>query len=161
MASIVPQDVAPVSWAQRAAQALHEAGFRRGGARQEVIDLLSRQRCALSALEIEAALAERERGASRASVYRVLDELEGLKLVGRVEVGTGIVRYEAAHPHGDHHHHHLVCDDCGTVSPFSDEELERTIHRVAERVPFVVSEHEIVLHGSCGACADSGAPALA
>jgi Fur family ferric uptake transcriptional regulator len=41
------------------------------------------------------------------------------------------------------------------VTPFEDAELERTIDRVARRVTFEVAEHEIVLHGSCGACRDA------
>ncbi len=137
-------------WAAGAASRLADAGYRRGGARQAVIELLAAQRCALSALEIEEALRGSARGVARASVYRVLDELEALKLVSRIEVGQGIARYE---PHGAHHHHHLVCDDCGTVVPFEDEELERTIDRVARRVAFDVAEHDIVLRGSCADCA--------
>ncbi len=140
-------------WVDHAAQSLAEAGKRRGGARQAVVALLGRQACALSALEIEEALrADGGRPVARASIYRVIDELEQLRLVTRIEVGHGISRYEAVHPDGHHHHHHLVCDDCEKVIPFADEELERTIHRVADRVAFDVAEHEIVLHGSCGDC---------
>lgn len=140
------------SWEERAAERLAQAGYRRGGARRAVIGLLAAQPCALSALEIEEALGRTERQVARASVYRVLDELEQLKLVSRIELGQGISRYEALHPHGAHHHHHLVCDDCGTVIPFEDAELERTIARVARRVAFDVAEHDIILHGSCGDC---------
>lgn len=143
---------ASAPWAEQAADRLTQAGYRRGGARQAVIDLLAGQPCALSALEIEEALRTSSRQVARASVYRVLDELEQLKLVTRIEVGQGISRYEALHPHGAHHHHHLVCDDCGEVIPFEDDELERTIDRVARRVAFDVAEHDIVLHGSCGPC---------
>ena len=144
------------AWAERATGRLADAGYRRGGARQAVVDLLASQPCALSALEIEEALRSSARQVARASVYRVLDELEQLKLVARIEVGQGITRYEALHPHGAHHHHHLVCDDCGEVIPFEDEELERTIDRVARRVTFDVAEHDIVLHGSCGDCRTPG-----
>jgi Fur family ferric uptake transcriptional regulator len=141
-----------LDWADHASERLADAGYRRGGARTAVVDLLGRQTCALSAFEIEEALRGANRRVGRASVYRVLDELEQLKLVAKIEVGQGISRYEPLHPGGHHHHHHLVCDDCGNVIPFEDEELERTIHRVAERVTFDVAEHEIVLHGSCGDC---------
>lgn len=140
-------------WAQHAADRLAAAGYRRGGARQAVIDLLDRQPCALSALEIEDRLRDGQRRVARASVYRVLDELERLKLVQRLELGQGITRYERHHPEGHHHHHHLVCDHCGTVLPFEDDGLEKAIDRVARRVTFDVAEHEIVLHGTCADCA--------
>lgn len=142
-----------LDWADHASEKLSVAGYRRGGARAAVIDLLGKQACALSAFEIEEALRTAGgRPVARASVYRVIDELEQLKLISRIEVGHGISRYEAVHPDGHHHHHHLVCDDCEKVIPFEDDELERTIHRVADRVAFDVAEHEIVLHGSCGDC---------
>jgi Fur family ferric uptake transcriptional regulator len=140
-----------VDWADHASDELARAGYRRGGARTAVVDLLARQPCALSALEVEEALRVGRRRVARASVYRVLDELERLKLVQRIDVGQGIMRYEALRP-GGRHHHHLVCDQCGEVIPFADDELEQTIDRVARRVTFDVAEHEIVLHGACGDC---------
>jgi Fur family ferric uptake transcriptional regulator len=140
------------AWEEHAEQALTRAGRRRGGARRALLQLLGRESCALSAIEIEELLRRDGRSVSRASIYRVLDELEGLHLVQRVETGQAMVRYERVAGHGEHHHH-LVCDSCGAVMPFSDTALERAIERVSERVPLAVSEHEIVLHGACSDCA--------
>jgi Fur family transcriptional regulator, ferric uptake regulator len=142
-------------WVQRAEAALTAAGHKRGGARRAVLELLDRQACALTALDIEDALSDRSRTrrVSRASVYRILDELERLRLVQRVETGQPMVRYERVHGH-EEHHHHLVCDECGLVMPFSDAGLERAIDKLSEIVPLAVSEHEIVLHGACRDCRD-------
>lgn len=148
-------------WIERAEATLAAAGHRRGGARRALLELLNAQECALSAQEIEDALrATTEAGAgrgarrvSRASVYRILDELEQLRLVQRVETGQAMVRYERVCEHAEHHHHHLVCDECGVVMPFSDPGLERAIETLSRRVPMNVSEHEIVLHGACEDCA--------
>jgi Fur family ferric uptake transcriptional regulator len=138
-------------WSEVAETRLAEAGFRRGGGRTAVVGLLDEQTCALSAYEIEAKLREGGRSVARATVYRVLDQLEGLGLVTKIDVGQGIARYEANRP-GEDHHHHMVCARCGEVIPFADDELEATIDRVAARVTFDVSEHEIVLHGACADC---------
>jgi Fur family transcriptional regulator, ferric uptake regulator len=142
------------SWTERAEARLTAAGHKRGGARRAVLELLDSQTCALTALEIEDALRTRgqSRRVSRASVYRILDELERLRLVQRVETGQAMVRYERVHG-GEEHHHHLVCDRCGLVMPFSDAGLERAIDRLSKSVPLTVSEHEIVLHGACRDCA--------
>jgi Fur family ferric uptake transcriptional regulator len=138
-------------WVTRAERALSHAGYRRGGARRAVLDLLNEQTCALSALEIEDILRAGERRVSRASIYRILEELERLGAVQRVEIGQGLVRYEALR--GDTgHHHHLVCDHCGALLPFSDPDLERAIKRLSGRVPLTVSDHEVVLHGACADC---------
>jgi Fur family ferric uptake transcriptional regulator len=137
---------------QHAERALAEAGYRRGGARRALLELLDAQSCALTAIEMEDELRGAGRRVSRASVYRILEELERLRLVQRVETGQAMVRYERVGQH-DEHHHHLVCDGCGLVMPFSDPGLERAISSLSERVPLAVSEHEIVLRGSCRDCA--------
>jgi Fur family ferric uptake transcriptional regulator len=141
------------TWADRAEATLAAAGRKRGGARRAVLELLSSQTCALTAPEIEQALSAEDRRVSRASVYRILEELERLRLVVRVETGQAMVRYERAPGSAEEHHHHLVCDSCGLVMPFSDDALERAIGELSERVPLTVSEHEIVLHGACNTCA--------
>jgi Fur family transcriptional regulator, ferric uptake regulator len=141
------------AWIERAEAALASAGHRRGGARRAVLELLDAQRCALTAVEIEDRSRGAERRVSRASVYRILEELERLRLVQRVDTGQAMVRYERAGEH-EEHHHHLVCEDCGLVTPFSDEALERAISSLSRRVPLSVSEHEIVLRGSCSECSE-------
>jgi len=142
------------SWVDRAEATLAASGRKRGGARRAVLELLDRQECALTAVEIEDALRAggAGRNVSRASVYRILDELERLRLVQRVETGQAMVHYERVHEH-DQHHHHLVCDECGLVMPFSYSALELAIGELSEKVPLKVSEHEIVLHGACRDCA--------
>ena len=147
------------AWVHDAEARLSASGRKRGGARRAVLELLAREPCALSAPDIEDALrASRSRPVSRASVYRILDELEQLRLVQRVEVGQAMARYERACD-AHEHHHHLVCDECGIVTPFSDPALERAITDLSERVPLAVSEHEIVIHGACGACVARASPA--
>jgi Fur family transcriptional regulator, ferric uptake regulator len=136
------------TWADHASERLAAAGYRRGGARRAVLELLGAQDCALTAHEIEDALRAAGRRVGRASIYRVLDELERLGLASRVELGLGIARYEAV----ARHHHHVVCDTCGDVAPFTDDELERVIGRVAGRMPFDMSAHDVTLHGACANC---------
>lgn len=141
------------TWVEHAEATLAAAGHKRGGARRALIELLAAQQCALTAQEIEDALRhDGARRVSRASIYRVLDELERLRLVQRVEIGQAMVRYERTSAQAEHHHH-LVCDECGTVMPFSDPQLERAIEALSEHVPLAVSDHEIVLRGACRDCA--------
>jgi Fur family ferric uptake transcriptional regulator len=138
-------------WTVQALDALAAAGFRRGGARQAVVELLGRQNCCLSAQEIFDRLRKARRPVGIASVYRALEALAELRLVKRVETGDGIARYEPAAGDGEHHHH-LVCRDCGKVEAFSDSRLERAIDRVAGGLGYSVEEHEVVLLGACANC---------
>jgi Fur family transcriptional regulator, ferric uptake regulator len=147
------RDESPGTWVERAEATLTAAGRKRGGARRAMLELLDGERCALTAVQIEDALRRGgRRGVSRASIYRILDELEDLRLVQRVETGQPMVSYERVCDSSEHHHH-LVCDECGLVMPFSDADLERAIEKLSEEVPLAVSEHEIVLHGACRDCA--------
>ena len=136
------------TWSERAIAAFSEAGFRSGGGRRQVIALLGQEDCALTALEID----ERLPDAGRATVYRALDQLEGLGLVQRVDVGGDAAAYERVDPSG--HHHHIVCERCGRVIAFEDERLEKAIVALAKRPDFKVSSHEVTLRGECARCRD-------
>jgi Fur family ferric uptake transcriptional regulator len=139
------------SWSAQALASLRSAGYRGGGARTRVLDLLGRQDCLLSAQEIFDTLRREGRPVGIASVYRVLDVLAELGLVQRLDLGEGLARYEAVRQGGDHHHH-LVCDECGKVEAFVDQPLERALSDVGGRVGYAVGTHDVLLRGSCGDC---------
>jgi Fur family ferric uptake transcriptional regulator len=143
----------PQTWEERALGALHGAGFRRGGARTAVIEALARHDCAVTALDLEEELRDREAGVGRASVYRALEQLEQLGLVQRIEVCRGTAGFERIDPTG-HHHHHAICRDCGRMVPFEDQSLEKALAEVAGGMSFDVTEHDVVLRGRCDRCAD-------
>ena len=141
-------------WAEHAREVLQRAGHQKGAARDTLIELLSRQDCALSALEIEDALRTARGGTrpvGRASGYRVLDLLQDHDLVNRLDLGDGVARYEIIDPAGEHHHH-MVCDQCGQLVPFHDPALERSITLLSDRLGFRTKDHEVTLHGECPDC---------
>jgi Fur family ferric uptake transcriptional regulator len=109
--------------------------------------MLGQERCALTALEIDRKLP----GVGRATVYRSLEQLEGLGLIRRVDVGGDASGYERVDPGGEHHHH-IVCEHCGRVIAFEDERLEEAIAALASRPDFKVSSHEVTLRGECANC---------
>jgi Fur family transcriptional regulator, ferric uptake regulator len=140
------------AWVEHALVALGDAGYHRGGARLAVVELLARQDCAMTAIEIDDRLRAADQAIGRASVYRTLEQLEELKLVHRLDMGRGMASYERIEPTGEHHHH-VVCEQCGRVEPFEDPGLERAIGRLEGRVGFEISAHEVVLRGRCPRCA--------
>lgn len=140
----------PRSWTEHAQRELHRAGHRTGGARAEVLGLLSRQDCCLSAQEIHDVLREDGRTVGLASVYRALDVLAQLDLVHRID-RDGTAAYEPADPSGEHHHH-AICDSCGKMDAFEDPALERLIDDLGARLGYEVGAHDVVLRGSCPDC---------
>jgi Fur family transcriptional regulator, ferric uptake regulator len=153
-AAVSPRRKSRTEWAEHALEELKREGHRSGGARAAVIELMARQECCVTAQEIFDGLRAERRDVGIASVYRTLDLLTRMGLVRRVELADA-AGYEAAHPGGEHHHH-LVCERCGKVSVFEDEELERAIERlegrIAGRLEHTVGGHDVVLRGACADC---------
>jgi Fur family transcriptional regulator, ferric uptake regulator len=141
------------SWEERALERLQAGGFRRGGARTAVIEELAKHDCAVTALDLEEELRGRDVAVGRASIYRALEQLEGLGLVQRIEVCRGTAGFERVDPTG-HHHHHAICRDCGRMVPFEDSSLEKALEQVAGTMSFDVTEHDVVLRGTCEHCAN-------
>jgi Fur family ferric uptake transcriptional regulator len=140
-----------MKWAEEALSALGAAGHRTGGARRAVVEQLSKENCCVTAQEIADSLRVEGSTVGIASVYRALDALQKVGLVQRVEVGEGGARYEPVVPGGEHHHH-VVCDRCGRISPFSDDGLERAIDRLGRKLGHRVSAHEVLIRGHCARC---------
>jgi Fur family ferric uptake transcriptional regulator len=138
-------------WTEHTLRTLAQAGHRASEPRSEVIDAIAGLGCAVTAREIATVLREQGSGVGLASIYRALELLDRLGLIKRFDVGEGVARYEPAHPSGEHHHH-IVCDSCGTVEAFEDEALETAIHSLSDRVDFSVAQHDVTLHGECPAC---------
>jgi Fur family transcriptional regulator, ferric uptake regulator len=139
------------AWATDARGRLTAAGQRIGAARAAVIDFLAEQECCRGAQEIHEALTGRGSEIGLASVYRAVDSLVDCGALQRIDVGDGIARYEPVRI-GHGHHHHLVCDGCGKLEPFHDDELERAIEAVERGTGFAVATHDVVLRGACADC---------
>lgn len=103
----------------------------------------------LSAAEAHRLAARRVRGIGIATVYRNINRLLADRLLAAVDLPGHPPRYEL--PGGGHHHHFLClrCDrlyDVGGCPP----SLRRGL-----RNGFRVDGHEVVLYGTCAACAGS------
>ena len=139
------------SWAETTLASIHSRGHRNGGARRAVVELLGHQDCCLTAQEIFDRLRAKGRRVGIASVYRILEQLTRDGFVQRIDIGAGTSRFEPIHADGEHHHH-LVCDDCGRVEAFADDELERALGKVEQRTGYAVAGHDVVLRGACSHC---------
>jgi Fur family ferric uptake transcriptional regulator len=142
---------AQIAWLDRAGDELKRAGFRAGGARAAVLELLAEQDCCLTAQEIFDRLREGGRRVGIASVYRALDVLTGMGLVQRLDMGEGVARFEPVHADGDHHHH-VVCASCGKVAPFEDAALEDAVEGLGAKLGYELDGHDVVLRGACPDC---------
>lgn len=140
-----------VDWIEHAQATLERDGYRLSAPRSAVVGCLADLGCSVTAKEIGDRLRERGEDIGVASIYRTLDLLDSLRLARRVDAAEGVARYEPIDPSGEHHHH-IVCESCGEVSPFEDGELERAIERLSARVDFAITAHDVTLRGECPDC---------
>ena len=88
-------------------------------------------------------------GVGRATVFRTIKLLQELEMMCRVPLEDGTARYQVSE--GDHHHH-LVCRTCGSLTEFSDPEIDARIAEQARARGFSLQGHSLELYGLCRAC---------
>ncbi len=89
-----------------------------------------------------------------ATVYRTIQVLSELKLIDKLNLNDGFVRYEIGKGSKEdcHHHHHLICVNCGQVFTFQDDLLENLEQKIEATMDFQVLNHEVKLFGICSTC---------
>lgn len=89
-----------------------------------------------------------------ATVYRTIQLLSDLNLIDKLNLDDGYVRYEIGRKNCEecHHHHHLICLECGNIYAFQDDLLENLEERIKETLGFEVEDHEVKLYGHCKEC---------
>jgi Fur family ferric uptake transcriptional regulator len=88
-------------------------------------------------------------GPGLATVYRTLQALEQAGLARTFPAGEGELAYKLCHPN---HHHHLVCERCGTVVEIPSCEVEAWATELAKKRGFQVTSHQADVYGLCAAC---------
>ena len=109
----------------------------------------------LSVEDIERRLREEEERIGKATIYRTLDLLVRSKLVEEHDFGEGFKRYEhrlSRQPV----HEHLICLECGEVTEFRSEEVERVESRVTNEYGFTPARHRLEIYGLCRDCRSAG-----
>ncbi|MGA0970078.1 MAG: Fur family transcriptional regulator [Ilumatobacteraceae bacterium] len=99
-------------------------------------------------------------GLAQSSAYRNLTILAEVGVVRRLVHGGDHARWELAEELTGHHHH-LVCDLCGTVVdvelPVEVESLmDRAFDAVAAAAGFEVDHHNVDILGRCADCRVTG-----
>ena len=83
------------------------------------------------------------------TVYRTLDLLEELGLVSHAHLGHGAPTYHLA---DRHHHLHLVCRDCGSVTEADVDVAEPLVRRLHDRFGFDTDMKHFAIFGRCRTC---------
>jgi len=87
-----------------------------------------------------------------ATIYRTLELLSELEVLHKMDFGDGCSRYEINETSVPHHHHHLICLECGKVKEFEGDLLETLEAMVAEKSNFRIVDHQLKFYGYCQEC---------
>lgn len=124
----------------------HKYGYRLTKQRQILLESLTDY--PQSIVQIKQTLDQKHINIDQTTVYRSLDCLVKLGLVGKTRFGDNTSKFELL---DNHHHHHLVCEKCGIVEdiPLNDEKM---ISDIGRRTKFKITRHSLEFFGICEKC---------
>ncbi len=127
---------------------LKQNNLRVTSARTLILEILSTSAQPVDISYLHQQIKETKTSCDQATIYRTLEQLVKADIVKQIDFREGKYRYEIK---GDHHHH-LVCQKCGTIVPVYDQCLALTEETIAQKYQFLVSEHHLEFFGLCSSC---------
>jgi len=128
---------------------LAEHGYRVTEGRVELLTLLRNSLEPLTASEIHLRM---NHSIDKATLYRALEDFVVSKIVAKVNLQDGVAYYELLHL--DHHHHHIVCENCGKIEDIESCDqvsLQKKVLRSSKHFK-IVNSHSLEFFGLCHAC---------
>lgn len=129
---------------------LQDKGYRITRVRKEVVKIFSDSGVPLSANQIEEMLSQVGLSVNKATIYRELQFLLVNGYLVEVYLHPNEVSYESSELK---HHHHLVCDACGSIDNVTNcltRELEEEVYK---KKGFKIERHTLEFYGICADCA--------
>ena len=126
------------------------SGTRRPTRQQAAVaEMLGRSEEFTSAQTVHARLREAGEGVGLATVYRALQSMVEAGTVDVLRTDDGEAVYRAC---STHHHHHLVCRQCGRTVEVEGPAVERWADAVAAENDFSDVTHTLEIFGTCADC---------
>ena len=125
-------------------QALDELDYRNTAPRREVAKAIAGRERHFAAEE----LVEQLPDVGRATVFRCLKLWEQTGMLCRVIVDKSF-RYQLSH---QGHHHHLVCEECGSSEDLKNSDIEDKLQSAAKAHHFQMKGHWVEVYGRCRNC---------
>src|SRR5260221_11898297 len=128
---------------------LRERGLKSTGQRDDIARVFFELRRHISAEELYAEVKKVNPHVGYATIYRTLKLLKECDLLFERHFDEGQARYEVA---GEHHHDHFICERCGKIIEFENDELERMQQAIAHKLGVLLTHHKMELYGLCADC---------
>ena len=125
-------------------QELRNAGLKVTLPRLKILEIFTKsEQRHLSAEDMYRELLDSGEDIGLATVYRVMTQFESAGLVTRHNFEGGHSVFELD---DGEHHDHMVCVESGEVIEFSNEEIEKLQHKMAEEHGYELIDHNLVLY---------------
>jgi Fe2+ or Zn2+ uptake regulation protein len=128
---------------------LRARGERLTTARRALLAALARADDHRTAEELAAEVRDAYPAIHRATIYRTLETLRRLGVVEHSHLGHGPAVYHLA----DDVHHHLVCEECGSVTEAASALFTDLEGALLHEYGFEMRSRHFAVTGRCGACA--------
>ena len=126
--------------------ALKDRGYRATAPRRAIANLLEQKH---EGFTIDA-LSEELPSVSRATLFRTIKLFLEEGVLCRLVMMDGTYVYNLSRV--DHHHHHSVCVECGSVEEFSAAAVERMLSDISVETCCQIVDHLLELYVNCGHC---------
>jgi Fur family ferric uptake transcriptional regulator len=128
---------------------LREKGYRLTPQRLMILSAIEGSHEHISAEEIYAQVTAKYPHVNISTVYRTLELLKKLGMVYEIDLGEGRVRY---HAEESGHHHHLVCQECGTIIDIDEATLSSLRDILMRDYGFQAELRHVGVFGVCENC---------
>jgi len=118
--------------------------------RQEIFRAFTGLARHVTAEEVYREVLKKDHRVGLSTIYRTLGLFCRFGLAEARQFGDGHTRYDPVYD--KHHHDHLICTECGEITEFENQHIERLQEQVARRHRFVIREHKLELYGLCVDC---------
>ncbi len=132
-----------VSVVSRLEQLCHEKGLKMTEQRRIIARVLSEADDHPDVEQLYRRATKIDPGISLATVYRTVRLFEEASILERHDFGDGRARYEEA---PTDHHDHLIDIQSREVIEFTNQEIEKLQHRVAEQLGYKLVGHRLELY---------------
>lgn len=83
------------------------------------------------------------------TIYRTLKTLLEKNILEEIDLPDGNRKFELKKSH----HDHLICEDCGAIYEFHNDEIESIQEKIAQKYGMTISNHSMILYGKgCQKC---------
>ena len=126
---------------------LRKKGLKTTQQREAIVDAFLRTSGHVALEDLLSQARRKHPGVGLATVYRTVKLLEEAGIAAARHFGPGQTLYEIAE--GRAHHDHLICESCGYIVEFENDEIERLQVQAARKMGFNVVRHRHELFGLC------------